>query len=182
MAQTAAAINCKLKAHRMSCRSQAKTTAVLLATLVLVASIAVAARVPVILSTDVGNEIDDQWVVAYVLTDPQDFDVLGIISAHAPSPPDPSAHYTFLVLRNEVERHLDMVHHPPLFEGSSVALRNATTPETNGGVNFIVASSKRFFERASAYDHDHRSSHGRSIGDPGGPRHRESHSRGRNGI
>jgi hypothetical protein len=39
---------------------------------------------PVILSTDIGNEIDDQWAVAYMLTN-ADFDVLGIVSAHAPS-------------------------------------------------------------------------------------------------
>ena len=41
-------------------------------------------RMPVILSTDVGNEIDDQWTIAYLLLQPR-FDVLGVMSAHAPT-------------------------------------------------------------------------------------------------
>ena len=115
-----------------------------MAVVLLVSAISVLAKTPVILSTDVGNEIDDQWAVAYLLVDRQDFDVLGIISAHAPSLPDPSAHYTYLVLRDEVEDRLNMVQHPPLFEGSSVALESLATPERNAGVDFLVASSKRF--------------------------------------
>ena len=50
-------------------------------------------KIPVILSTDVGNEVDDQWAIAYLLTNPE-FEVLGILSAHAPTLPDPSAHTT----------------------------------------------------------------------------------------
>ena len=41
-------------------------------------------RIPVVLSTDVGNEIDDQWAIVYLLLTPR-FDVKGIMSAHAPS-------------------------------------------------------------------------------------------------
>jgi purine nucleosidase len=112
--------------------------------IVLIHTAFIQAKTPVILSTDVGNEIDDQWAVAYLLVDQRDFDVLGIISAHAPSLPDPSAHYTYLVLRDEVENRLNMVQHPRLFEGSSEALKNLTTPEQNAGVNFLVSSSKHF--------------------------------------
>jgi len=83
---------------------------------------AASAKQPVILSTDVGNEIDDQWAIAYLLTDAQDFDVLGIISAQAPTLPRPSAHYTYQVLVDEVENRLNMAEHPPLFEGSSSPL------------------------------------------------------------
>jgi inosine-uridine nucleoside N-ribohydrolase len=102
------------------------------------------ANVPVILSTDVGNEIDDQWVVAYMLANPQTFDVLGIVSSHAPSLPDPSAHYTYLILKDEVENRMGMAVHPPLFEGSSVPLNDAKTPIDNAGVKFIVEQSKNF--------------------------------------
>ena len=42
------------------------------------------ARIPVVLSTDVGNEIDDQWAITYLLLQPR-FEVLGVMSAHAPS-------------------------------------------------------------------------------------------------
>ena len=41
-------------------------------------------KIPVILSTDVGNEIDDQWAVTYLLLN-RVSDVLGIMSAHAPT-------------------------------------------------------------------------------------------------
>jgi purine nucleosidase len=102
-----------------------------------------AARIPVILSTDVGNEIDDQWAVLYLLTSPQ-FEVLGMISAHAPTLPPPSAHYTYRVLVDEVENHLNLQAHPPLFEGSSVALADARTPQPNPGVDFIISASRAY--------------------------------------
>jgi inosine-uridine nucleoside N-ribohydrolase len=101
------------------------------------------AKIPVILSTDVGNEIDDQWAVVYVLTNPE-FEVLGILSAQAPTLPPPAAHTTFLVLLDEVENRLKMVTHPPLFEGSSLPLADISSPRPNAGVQFIVQSSKSF--------------------------------------
>ena len=101
------------------------------------------ARIPVILSTDVGNEIDDQWAVAYMLLSPE-FDVLGIVSAQAPTVSPPSAHTTYLVLLDEVENRLKMVTYPPLFEGSSLPLADIKTARLNAGVEFIVQSSKSF--------------------------------------
>ncbi len=100
-------------------------------------------KVPVILSTDVGNEIDDQWAITYLLVNPV-FDVEGIISAHAPSLPDPSAHATYEILKDVVERRLGLATHPPLFEGSSLPLPDSKTPRLNSGVNFILETSKRF--------------------------------------
>ena len=100
-------------------------------------------KTPVILSTDVGNEIDDQWAITYMLTSPS-FDVQGIISAHAPSLPDPSAHATYEVLVDVVEHRLRMLSHPPLFEGSSLPLADTKTPRPNPGVDFIVKTSQRF--------------------------------------
>jgi purine nucleosidase len=106
---------------------------------------AVAARpsTPVILSTDVGNEIDDQWAIAYMLVNPA-FDVRAIVSAHAPSLPAPSAHATYEVLKDEVEHRLGMTVHPPLFEGSSEPLADTKTPRPNAGVDFMVETSKSF--------------------------------------
>lgn len=101
------------------------------------------AKTPVILSTDVGNEIDDQWAVVYLLANPA-LDVLGIISAHAPTVPAPAAHYTYRVLVDVVENHMRMSVHPPLFEGSSLPLENDTSPRKNAGVDFIIESSKSF--------------------------------------
>jgi inosine-uridine nucleoside N-ribohydrolase len=101
------------------------------------------AKIPVILSTDVGNEIDDQWAVAYLLVNPE-FDALGIISSHAPTVSPPAAHTTYLILLDEVESRLKMHTHPPLFEGSSLPLENVNTPWPNAGVDFIIQSSKKF--------------------------------------
>jgi inosine-uridine nucleoside N-ribohydrolase len=98
---------------------------------------------PVILSTDVGNEIDDQWAVVYMLANPA-FDVLGIISAHAPTVPDPSARSTFRVLTEVVEGGMGMAVHPPLYEGSSLPLENDSVPRASAGVDFLVAASQPF--------------------------------------
>ncbi|MBV8830604.1 MAG: nucleoside hydrolase [Acidobacteriaceae bacterium] len=103
-------------------------------------------KTPVILSTDVGNEIDDQWAITYMLASP-DLEVLGILSAHAPSLPDPSAHYTYLILKDIVEKRMGMAIHPPLFEGSSVALADARSSRPNAAVDFLLSTSKRFSEK-----------------------------------
>ena len=98
---------------------------------------------PVILSTDVGNEIDDQWVVVYALTNPQ-VEVLGIVSAHAPTVSPPAAHTTYRILVDVVENRLGMQSHPPLFEGASLPIEDRTVPRVNEGVNFIIQTSRRF--------------------------------------
>jgi len=102
-------------------------------------------RIPVILSTDVGNEIDDQWTVVYLLTSPE-LKVLGIVSAHAPTVSPPAAHTTYRILLDVVENRLRMGKHPPLFEGSSLPLEDRTTPRPNAGVDFIIEASKPFSE------------------------------------
>lgn len=115
----------------------------LLAALTLALGATAWSKTAVILSTDVGNEIDDQWAIAYMLVNPA-FDVLGIVSAHAPSLPTPSAHATYEVLKDEVEHRMGMATHPPLFEGSSLPLADNKTPRPNAGVDFIVQTAKRF--------------------------------------
>ena len=111
----------------------------------LAGSSAVEAKVKVsaILSTDVGNEVDDQWAIAYLLVNPE-FDVLGILSAQAPTVSPPAAHTTYLKLLDEVENRLKMTTHPPLFEGSSLPLEDTKTPRLNAGVDFIVQASRSF--------------------------------------
>jgi inosine-uridine nucleoside N-ribohydrolase len=102
-----------------------------------------AAKTPVLLSTDVGNEIDDQWAISYLLTN-SDFDVQGITSAHAPSLPDPSAHASYEILVDVVERRLGMSVHPPLLEGSSVPLKDDKTPQPSNAMSFMIEASKRY--------------------------------------
>lgn len=104
---------------------------------------AVAARTPVLLSTDVGNEIDDQWAITYLLTNPN-FDVQGITSALAPSLPDPSAHAAYQVLVDVVERRLAMRVHPALAEGASAPLQDTKTPQPSEALNFILQAAKPY--------------------------------------
>jgi purine nucleosidase len=101
------------------------------------------ARIPVVLSTDVGNEIDDQWTVAYLLLQPR-FQVLGVMSAHAPSLHAPAGQVSYRILVDVVEQRLGMKRHPPLIEGGSFPLENAKTPLSSPAVKFLIETSQRF--------------------------------------
>jgi inosine-uridine nucleoside N-ribohydrolase len=101
------------------------------------------ARMPVVLSTDVGNEIDDQWAITYLLLQPR-FDVLGVMSAHAPTIAAPAGHTSYRILVDVVENRLGMSMHPPLIEGGSLPMENAKTPRPSPAVNFLIGTSRRF--------------------------------------
>jgi len=104
-------------------------------------------RVPVILSTDVGNEIDDQWAIAYLLLQPR-FDVLGVMSAHAPSITAPAGRTSLRILTDVVENRLKMPTHPPLIEGGSLPLQDTHTPRPSPAVTFLLETSHRFTRSA----------------------------------
>ena len=101
------------------------------------------ARIPVVLSTDVGNEIDDQWAITYLLIQSR-FNVLGVMSAHAPTITAPSGHTSYRILVDVVENRLRMRKHPPLIEGGSLPMENAKTPRSSPAVNFLIETSRRF--------------------------------------
>ncbi len=100
-------------------------------------------KIPVVLSTDVGNEIDDQWAIVYTLLS-DEFEVLGVMSAHAPSIAPPAGHTAYLILRHIVEERLAMSTHPPILEGASLPLKDAATPQVSQAATFLVESSKSF--------------------------------------
>jgi purine nucleosidase len=101
------------------------------------------AKIPVVLSTDVGNEVDDQWAITYLLLQPR-FDVLGITSAHAPSISAPAGQTSLRILVDVVENRLGMTTHPPLIEGASLPMENARTPRPSPAVRFLIETSRRF--------------------------------------
>jgi inosine-uridine nucleoside N-ribohydrolase len=101
------------------------------------------ARIPVVLSTDVGNEIDDQWAITYLLLQPR-FEVLGVMSAHAPTISAPAGQTSYRILVDVVENRLGMSTHPPLIEGGSLPMENAKTPRTSPAVRFLIETSRRF--------------------------------------
>lgn len=100
-------------------------------------------RIPVVLSTDIGNEIDDQWAVTYLLLQPR-LRVLGILSAHAPSLPTPAGRASYRILVDVVENRLGMRVYPPLIEGSSLPLEDARRPQPSAAVNFLIETSRPF--------------------------------------
>jgi purine nucleosidase len=121
----------------------------LTASLLLCSSVVVAAqitKIPVILSTDVGNEIDDQWAITYLLLQPK-FKVLGVMSAHAPTIPAPAGQTSYRILVDVVENRLRMRTHPPLIEGGNEPLANAQTPRSSPAVKFLIQQSKAFSDR-----------------------------------
>lgn len=100
-------------------------------------------RIPVVLSTDVGNEVDDQWAIVYLLTQPR-FDVKGLLSAHAPTLSPPAGRTAYRILRSVVEEHLNMREHPPLLEGASEPLADARTPAASPAVEFLLRVSQGY--------------------------------------
>jgi inosine-uridine nucleoside N-ribohydrolase len=102
-------------------------------------------RIPVILSTDVGNEVDDQWTIVYLLLR-EDLDVKGILSAHAPSISPPAGQVSLEILRDVVERRMGLAVHPPLIAGASVPLRSRTEPQPSPAVDFLIEASRPYSE------------------------------------
>jgi len=102
-----------------------------------------ATKIPVVLSTDVGNEIDDQWAVAYLLLQPR-FEVLGVMSAHAPTIAAPAGQTSYRILVDVVENRLGMKRHPPLIEGGSWPQDDEKTPRTSPAVEFLIKTSRSF--------------------------------------
>jgi purine nucleosidase len=100
-------------------------------------------RIPIILSTDVGNEVDDQWTIAWLLLNPR-VEVLGVMSAHAPSITAPAGATSYRILRDVVENRLAMRVHPPLIEGGSLPMEDARMPRPSPAVNFLIEKSKPF--------------------------------------
>src|SRR6185436_12331297 len=88
-------------------------------------------------------EIDDQWTITYLLLQPR-LDVLGVMSAHAPSITAPAGQTSHRILVDVVENRLGMRVHPPLIEGGSLPMENSKTAQPSPAVNFLIETSKRF--------------------------------------
>jgi purine nucleosidase len=95
---------------------------------------------PVVLTTDCGTEMDDQWAIAHLATSPA-LDLLGIVTTHAPNVAPPAAE----TAKKSVEEVLDLLklrQRPPVIAGKNSPLPSGPTPITNEGVEFITEQSK----------------------------------------
>ena len=103
-----------------------------------------AAPRPVILTTDCGADMDDQWALAHLALSPQ-FEIRAVVTTHtgkyhvlAPPEAETSARNA-----REVLAHIPVRNKPPVIPGSSVPLRSRT-PLRNSGVDRIVSESRSF--------------------------------------
>ncbi|MGQ9732870.1 MAG: nucleoside hydrolase [Candidatus Zipacnadales bacterium] len=96
---------------------------------------------PVLLSTDCGTEIDDQWAVIYLTTSPE-LNVLGFIGNHARNGLT-GTKARELVL-DVLENRLSRAEHPPVFAGSDGPLTAPDRPNDNPGVRFLIEQSQSF--------------------------------------
>jgi len=95
-----------------------------------------------LLTTDAGCEVDDQWAISYALASPE-LETLGVVTTHAPNLESPAAETSAKVVRELLEI-LDLPEPPPVYAGASEALVAANRPRENDGVRFIVEASRRF--------------------------------------
>jgi inosine-uridine nucleoside N-ribohydrolase len=98
---------------------------------------------PVLLTTDVGVEVDDQWALAHLVLSPE-FDLRGIVTTHAGSYPllaAPAAESSARAA-NEVLDHLPLSKRPKVVAGSSEPLKSKTEPRPGPGVDFILKEAR----------------------------------------
>jgi purine nucleosidase len=102
------------------------------------------AQIPVVLSTDCGADMDDQWALAHLLLSPE-FGLQAVITSHASSINLSSA--TAAKIASDVVAYvlpLGLRSGPPVLPGSESPLRNANTPRENAGVNLLLRLSRGF--------------------------------------
>ena len=105
-------------------------------------------RRAVVLTTDAGADMDDQWTLAQLTLAPE-IDLRGVVTTHAPSLAAPAAE-TAARIANEVLDHLPLrspARRPFVIAGSSVPLKSKTQPNANAGVRFLLEQSRGYTPR-----------------------------------
>ena len=99
---------------------------------------------PVLLTTDCGADMDDQWALAHLITAPE-FDVRAVVTTHTGKNADlaPPAAETSSKNARDVIAHIPGGKRPEVMPGSSVPL-NSRTPLPNKGVERILSESRAF--------------------------------------
>jgi inosine-uridine nucleoside N-ribohydrolase len=101
----------------------------------------------VMITTDCGVEVDDQWALAHLALSPE-IDLKGVVTTHAPNLPKPAAESSARAAREVLSR-LALGSRPPVLAGSSNPLEGRDRPRDNKGVRFLI-------DQAASYTSDHR--------------------------
>lgn len=101
-----------------------------------------ARRPPLVVVTDIGVEIDDQWALVHLLLSPE-LDVRAIITTHASS-----AQLSPVTSHKKALEVLDRVWHrpsrrPTVVEGADAPLKDMTASQPSAGVNLLLHVSKQ---------------------------------------
>ena len=99
--------------------------------------------IDVVLSTDVGCEIDDQWTITHLLTHPR-FNVKGLMSVHAPVFRPPAGRTCLRVLEDVVTRRLAIPQPPPMLEGASKPMPGADAWVETPAAKFLVDLARNY--------------------------------------
>ena len=94
-------------------------------------------RRPVVVSTDCGVEVDDQWAIAHLALSPT-IDLKGIVTNHAPGLKAPAAARVVADLLKSV----GVRNPPPVVAGSSEPLKPDGKPHDNAGVTLLLAEAR----------------------------------------
>lgn len=96
-------------------------------------------RRKVVLTTDCGADMDDQWALVHLALSPE-IELRGIVTTHAPNLVAPAAE-TAVRVAAEVLDHLDFAKTIPVMAGSSIPLSDGQ-PWPNPGVDFIIEQAR----------------------------------------
>jgi inosine-uridine nucleoside N-ribohydrolase len=110
--------------------------------LVMEANATGADRLPVVLTTDCGTEVDDQWALAHLALSPE-IDLRGVITTHAPNLKAPAAETSAKAAR-ELLGVIVSKSKPVVLPGSSRALGQKSQPLLNPGVAFLLDQARGF--------------------------------------
>jgi purine nucleosidase len=104
---------------------------------------ATSGRVAVILTTDCGVDIDDQWALTHLVLSPE-FDLRAIVTTHASS-----VHHSSAASARCAADVLDRVvpataARAPVVAGSDAPLQDATTPRDGAGVELLLRVARDF--------------------------------------
>ena len=105
-----------------------------------VLGMASADRKAVVVTTDIGNEVDDQWALAHLALSPE-LDIKGVVTTHAPNLAAPAAQ-TSEKFALELIAKLPSKFRPKVIAGSSKPLAEPGKPLPNAGVDFLIEQAK----------------------------------------
>ncbi len=100
-------------------------------------------RRSVLLTTDIGTDMDDQWLLAHLALAPE-VDLRGVVTTHAPNMKAPAAETAVGHARAVLDHLPNRRKRPPVRAGASAPLRSAAEPSPNAGARFLLDASRPF--------------------------------------